>query len=439
MNETSGALVPLEQVKRMDFLIGGDIDLFEYNRSYLTEAQKQLLADRVEFAFVFGMHGTDPQNFLAVEKVFDHIDPEDSVICFESAGFSLIDEKKIREDASNAKTSARMKRQREAVLKSRNSVGSNYMTATNAFFYAQEFCLANGFDVHFADIDRWTEVHLLNAFKADEYEKDPVFAYELFKESWKDFSLIEVVEEWKKINNTSSMLIDGGGAEPLVLPRWGRYQAIREEYAVDRVLALALQKLENGNTPEDQKLQVITFFGAAHTKGIQQRFSDRGVGLQTIQTLHQPVHTVAEDVALTMQDVRSFMANWASIQLYQHIPRSTAPTQPSDNVPVFDDQVQATKRAVELMPSDSLFELYESFRTVVRYYDKPAEDNETPLARAIREFKSERVNPSVILQKLLVDSMHKNGMPLNEATKQYVEERSRARAELFGQQTFTLL
>jgi hypothetical protein len=433
MSETGKELLPLEHIKRIEFESTGDMDIFEYNNSHLTEEQRRTLEEKAEFVFVFGAHGTDPENFLAVEKVFDQIDPDDSVICFESAGFSLGLEKQIRNEAKNAKTSERMKKQREAILKSRNSVGGNYLTATNAFYYAQEFCLANGFDVHFADMDKWTEFNLINAFKSAGFEQDNVINYNYFANEWKQQTLVEAVQAWKQINNTSSMFIDNGGVDPVVIPRWGRYHAIREEHTVDRVVSLALNKLENKDLDKETKLKIVTFFGSGHTRGIQQKFSDRGIGLKCIHTHNRPFITSAEDVDIDMHDVRSFMSQWTSFQLYSFITPNPSVQQTESSVS-FDDQVEATKRAVELMPADSLFELYESFRSALNYYEKPADKNETPLAKALREYKSTKVNPSTILQSLLLDAMHKNGMPLEEATNQYINERSKARAELFGQQ-----
>lgn len=429
------SLIPYEQVKRMDFEANGLRHLFEYNSGYITEEQRRLLNQMVEFKFIVGAHGTDAEHFLAIERAIEtEVTSPFFVICFESAGFSLIEESNLRDQSRNATFAARFRSMRDAFLNSRNSVGSNYMTSTNAFYFAQKCSFSLGVDVRFVDSDAWqfnnTKVYAEAANSQDEETVGQVYS-SMLSADWKKYDLVEATTILRRRLQTATALLDNGRIDPLLVPHWTRTQMHREKDAVHRMVNLALDKLlEIGPLINGDKLQMITFFGGAHRRGIQKRFEDMGLALKMLRMTDEPILSASADVELDGEDVRAFAIHWIAEQLYEYIGHSDR----NQNSEHFHNQVAATKSAFELMPLSEIFFVYDTFRNAVNYYDVSSPSNtETNLQRAVREFRSKRMNIQTIFQDILLTAMSKSGVSLAVATEQYIAERQLALRQLYGQ------
>lgn len=428
-------LIPLEEVKRDSF---SDMpELFRYDNDQLTAEQQSQINENVNIRLYFGSHGTDAEHYLAVEQAFDDFDPSHTIVCFEGASYSVYDEKETQNFSAEAPISERMRTQREAVLNSRNSRGNNYLLSMNAFGYAKEFCKANGYNIQFVDIDKWTSWHWAKymhdyADVANDPILDEVRA-DFFSETWQSHPFIEAALEWLELHNKSTATINTNSETPLTIFRWRQFHQIREQAAVNKIKSLALElaekRIEQTQIDDDvPPYQVAVFFGAGHQRGFQGRLSNLGLKHTCVLMSAERSYSSASDVAVVGDDIYSFAKQWASSQLYELF--SQEYKSPED-VETFSDKVNATLSAMDELSLASIQEFYETYRSYLSWYHSDT----TPKSNLHRHLMAKKKlynRPEVVFQNLLSQMFQKEGKDLNLIIQDYTSRRMVSSNQLFG-------
>ncbi len=430
-------LVPLSEHKRISFAMDNASDRFRWDTDQITAEKAQEIAEHVQIKLYLGSHGTEADDYLAVEKVFDDIDPAHTVVCFEGASYTTVYEEEIREFAKNAPTSERMRLQRETVLNSRNSHGGNYLATTNAFHYAQQFCIANGFDTRLVDIDSWMTRHWHEYMREfggieDDDIQEEVTA-EFMEHGWKNQPFIEAAMTWLELLDKSTVILENGQPEASVVHRWREFHRIREEAVANKIKGIAVELAEkrkaelltDNNAPVRQ---IVIFFGAAHQRGLQERLLTRGL-VHTVNPLSEGnFYASANDVALNGRDVHAFANSWVNanlIQLYgeQYTSR--------EDIQLFADKRKATAMAMDQLPLSTIQDLYEAYRNIVIWH-QTAKTPRNNLERALQDRQHRILDPHVVFSDLINNMFTQAGMNLSLIMQDYANRRERSTNELFG-------
>ncbi len=430
-------LVPLSEHKRISFNIDNAADRFRWDTDQVTAEMAQEIAEHVQINLYLGSHGTQADDYLAVEKVFDAFDPAHTVVCFENASFSTFYEKEIRQFAQNAPTSERMRMQREAVLNSRNSHGANYLASTDAFLYAQQFCIANGFDTRFVDIDAWMTQHWYEYMRdfggiVDDSILDEVTA-EFLSDGWQEQPFISSAVAWFELHNKATVFLDNGQQEPTVIYRWREFHRLREEAVANRVNGLALElaekrKIELSNGNNVPLMQIAIFFGAAHRRGLQERLSTRGLSHTVTPLAEGNFYASANDVPLNGEDVHAFANAWVNgtlIQLYGD--QYSTP----EDIQLFADKRNATIAAMDQLPLSAIQDLYEAYRTFTAWHQSEKNPRNN-LERALQERRLRKLDPQFVFTDLINQMFTKANMNINQIIQDYTNRRMQSTNELFG-------
>jgi hypothetical protein len=407
----------------------------------LTNEQLHLIEQYVDVKLYFGSHGTDVDHYLAAEQVFDEIDPATTTLCFENVGYSVHYEHAVRSSAANASTSQRMRMQRESILQSRNSVGSQYFDNLNAFSYAQNFCIANGYDVKFVDLDRWTILSWEKAIRTmGDADNDPILDKEfdkLVKEDWRDLTLSEAVDRYREINRNSTSIINKYGNSPEVVYRWSEQHRIREEAVVRRIKDLALEKaheLSVLSDPSEEKHTIALFFGAAHERGIKMRLANLRIPFNAKLLTANKYCDSASDVPLNGDYYHGFINAFLGSQLWDVYGGYYGDNDPSS--PRHYSKLTQTNNAVfhtfSKLPVTALNEFYEAWRNYSKWYSAEQQEGMTILQKELDDLQRNRKYPAAVLQALIGTVCESHGYTISGALNELEFQAERSKRQFNG-------